>query len=420
MPKVLILGGANQHVKLVDAAHRLGYSTIVVDYLKDSPAKRKSDQSYQIDIKDIDSLVRLCTEEKINGIVAGFLDPCQLPYAQLCEATRLPCLGTVEQFRTMTNKIKFKNLCKESRVDVINSFEESEINDSFNDYPVFVKPSDSRGSRGQTVCFDKKTLLQAIRTAKEESSDGRCVIEKFMGDCDEIQVTLFLIDGRIYLERTVDSYKGSRAYSLDNVVNCSVSPSKHTRSFIINSLPSVKRMINRLGIKNGPFFMQGFVKGDRFFYFDPGLRFPGVEYEKVFTKVFDISLEEWMVYYSVNGYFPIEARFPDEAYNLSGKKAAILFPVLRPGKLYKVQGEADFRKSDMVLAYTTRYTSGDTVPHTNDVNQRYAEIDILSNNMAGVAETIESFQRQVKVIDDLNATMLFDEFDVSRFEDYEN
>ena len=41
--KILILGGANQHLKFVEAAKELGLYTIVTDYLNDSPCKKVCD-----------------------------------------------------------------------------------------------------------------------------------------------------------------------------------------------------------------------------------------------------------------------------------------------------------------------------------------------------------------------------------------
>lgn len=37
--KLLILGGAGPHVKVVESAHEMGIQTIVADYLPDSPAR---------------------------------------------------------------------------------------------------------------------------------------------------------------------------------------------------------------------------------------------------------------------------------------------------------------------------------------------------------------------------------------------
>ena len=421
MNKVLILGGANQHVKLVEAAHRLGYYAIVADYLTDSPTKRIADKAYLIDIKDIDALEKLCKDESINGVIAGFLDPCQMPYAMLCERLHLPCFGTVDQFYKLTNKVAFKEMCNQYGVGTIKTYKEEEIDDSFKDYPLFIKPTDSRGSRGQTVCRKYEDVLPAIELAKSESSDGECIIERYLGDCDEVQMTIFMVDGVPHLERTVDSYRGSAELSLEKVVNCSISPSKHTSDFMVNSYPQIVEMIKGLGIKDGPVFMQGFAKDGQFYFFDPGLRFPGVEYERIFSAVFDVSLEEWLVYYSVYGTFPVGCTFPTDAYNLNGNKAAVLFPVLLPGIVKEIQGESDFSSLPSTIAYTTRYGVGDEVPAVYNVNQRYAEIDMVSDNITSISNLIDKFQETVIIKDTKDNPMLFDAFDVSRLSSgYEN
>lgn len=421
MNKVLILGGANQHVKLVEAAHRLGYYAIVADYLNDSPAKIIADKAYLVDIKDIDSLERVCKEEGVKGVAAGFLDPCQMPYALLCERLHLPCFGSVEQFYKLTNKVAFKEMCNRYGVGTIKTYKEYDLTESFDDYPLFIKPTDSRGSRGQSVCKKYEDLQPAIELAKSESSDGECIIEQYLGDCDEVQMTIFMVNGEPHLERTVDSYRGSAKLSLEKVVNCSISPSKHTANFIANSYPQIIEMIHGLGIKNGPVFMQGFEKEGHFYFFDPGLRFPGVEYERIFTSVFNVSLEEWLVYYSVNGHFPETGVFPKKAYNLDGKKGCVLFPVLKPGIVKEIRGEKEFATLQSTIAFTTRYNVGDEVPVAYNVNQRYAEIDMMADNILGISNLIKRFQKEVIITDQQNNLMLFDAFDTSRLAlGYEN
>ena len=64
--KLLVIGGASQHCKVVEAAHELGIKVYVADYLATAPAKEIADENYLIDINDIDELVRLCKEEKIK------------------------------------------------------------------------------------------------------------------------------------------------------------------------------------------------------------------------------------------------------------------------------------------------------------------------------------------------------------------
>lgn len=226
--KILILGGANQHLKFVEAAKELGLYTIVTDYLNDSPCKKVCDEALMYNITDIDNIVKYCREHHVDGVVAGFLDPCQMPYAQICQKLNLPSTGTPEQFFTFTNKIAFKKLCRKNGVNVIPDYTVNDVDNDIVEYPVFVKPVDSRGSRGQTVCYSKEEMSEAIKFAKSQSSNGDILIEKYMGDCDEVQITCFLINGEVYLERTVDSNRGSQDLNLQKVVNCSISPSKYT------------------------------------------------------------------------------------------------------------------------------------------------------------------------------------------------
>ena len=173
-------------------------------------------------------------------------------------------------------------------------------------------------------------------------------------------------------------------------------------------------MINELGIKNGPVFMQGFVNDGHFYFFDPGLRFPGVEYEKIFSSVFNVSLEDWLVYYSIYGRFPDNVKFPRDAYDLKGCKAVVLFPVLQPGIIKDVYGETEFSSLPSIIAYTTSYGIGDVVPAAYNVNQRYAEIDMLADDINGICTLIKKFQQEVIITDVQGDKMLFDSFDTSR------
>ena len=86
MKKILILGGTAQQIKLVEAAKKMGVYTIVTDYLVDSPAKKVADEAWMLNIKDVDQIVERCKQEQVNGVICGYIDPCQRPYQQICDA----------------------------------------------------------------------------------------------------------------------------------------------------------------------------------------------------------------------------------------------------------------------------------------------------------------------------------------------
>lgn len=412
--KLLILGGANQHLKFVEAAKEMGIYTIVTDYLSNSPCKVICDEPLMLNITDIEGIVSYCKQKHVDGIIAGFLDPCQVPYAEICSVLGLPCYGTPEQVFKFTNKRAFKELCKNNGVSVIKDYTEDDYHENRIVYPVFVKPIDSRGSRGQTVCYKPEEMEAAIRFAKEQSSNGDILIEQYMGDCDEVQITNFVIDGKVYLERTVDSYRGDENKKLQKVVSCSVSPSKYTDEYLKSTHECVCRMIKDLGIKNGPIFMQGFYNKGQFYFFDPGLRFPGVEFERIYKKVWQIDLASLLIHYALTGKFPKGVSLPQDGARLKGNIGVVLFPVLRGGRIKSIAGLDEYRLKPQVVSCLTRYEDGDEIGWSYDVNQRYAEIDILGRNLPEVKNLINSFYTEVYIEDENGNSLLYDHFQTDR------
>lgn len=411
--KLLVLGGTHQQCKIVRAAKELGAYTIVTDYLADSPAKLICDKAYNYNIKDVESIVAMCKEENVDGVIAAYIDPCQRPYNQICDALNLPCYGTSEQFFKMTDKHAFKQMCFENGVGIIPEYSQEDIEMGKVEFPVFVKPVDSRGSRGQAVCYSYEELKASIECAKQESSNGDVLIEKYMGDAHEFQVTYYFVNGIPYLIRTVDSYTGSEENHLEKVVACAVSPSQYTDVYIATTHEKVVRMFQKLGIKDGPIFMQGFESQGEFYFFDPGLRFPGVDYELVYQATYDVDLMKLLVTYALTGKSP-KVTLPEDGVRLKGARAAVWFPTLKAGTVKKIKGEDSIRRDPHVISYLPRCYEGERIEWTYNVNQRFAEVDILASNTEELKNVLKNLQEKVSITDTNGNEMVFEKFDVSR------
>lgn len=411
MKKLLILAGASVHAKLVNAAREMGVYTIVTDNVPGSFSKKIADKAYDVDIYDMDGLKEICEKEEVDGVISCYIDPCQRPYNQLCDELGYYCYGNNHQFFQMTDKHAFKQMCIDNDVDVIPEYTLDNLDNV--EYPVFVKPVDSRGSRGQSVCYTREELNTAIEFAKAESSNDDIIIEKYMKGAHEFQVTYFFKNGEAYLLRTTDSYCGSEEKHLEKVVACAVSPSRFTDIYLETAHPKVVKMFKNLGLKNGPVFMQGFEDNGVFRFFDPGLRFPGVDYDLVYKKVFDVDIMKAMIMLALSGNCS-EVSIPKDGVYIQGMRAAVLFPTIKSGNITTKEGEKQIENMPEVVSYLPRWNIGDCVPWSFNVNQRSAEIDIVCKNTEELKETIKRIQDSLKIYNDDGEEMTYETFDISR------
>lgn len=413
--KLLVLGGAFQHCKVVETAKNMGITVYVTDYLKESPAKKIADVSLEYDVKDITGIVNFCKTENIDGVINTSLDPCQIPYQQICERLSIPCFGNQEQFFQLTNKCAFKKICKKYDVDTIMSYSEEDIENNSRkiQFPIVIKPEDSRGSRGQNVCFDLNSARKAIKIASQESSTGKVIIEKYMENAQDFAVAYILVNGKAHLIRTCDRYVGSVEEKLEKVAIAASSPSKITEMYMQNVNSKVAAMLEGMGLKNGPVFMQGIIDKETVRFYDPGLRFSGGEYERLFKMATGIDLIEMMIAFAITGDMKPDY-IPKNSFWLNGKRIFHLDPTLSPGVIAQIKGQDVIRKNKNVISYFERYKEGDCIPESEDVRRRYAEICLLSDSRDEEIEAIEFIQNNLHVLNENSKEMICDMFSTDK------
>jgi len=419
--KLLILGGASLHKKFVETAHELGIITIVTDNIEDSPAKQISDISYDINVTEIDKLVEMCKKEKVDAVISGYLDFCQRYYQILCEKLNLPCYGTFEQFQTLTNKEIFKRKCIECGVDIIPSYTEEMVlrNQNNNiEFPVYVKPSYSRGSRGQKICYTIEETKQAILEAKKISEDNTAIIEKYMGDKDIIQVSYMVVNEKPYLIRTTDQYNGMIEDKMDHICIAASSPSVYTDSYIEKVNPKVEKLLKSLHIKNAPFFMQGFVDGDKVRFFDPGLRFPGTEFSRLLKEITSIDTPKALIEFAFTGKMDsILENLTDKSVYMNNNIIVNLFPSIKSGKIKQITSAEEILRIEGVKYITYRRKVGDVMIFTGDVNQRIGEVNLTANSALKIKNIINEVNDKLQITDEENNNMIFSKFNIKNWKE---
>lgn len=419
--KLLILGGAYQHRKIVGAAKSLGVETYVTDYLplEESPAKQMADHDYMYNLTDYDDLVELCNREHIDGLIAPYLDVTQIPYQEMCERMGWPCFGNKEQHRILTDKKVFKKFCEEHGADVIPYYSEKDIvsNSDFVQYPVLIKPCDSRGSRGQTICYSHEEALCAIDYARSESHSGDIIVEKYMGQTNDIQLVYLVIEGEPILVRVEDRYLGQKDTGLDKLCIASVDASRLEAKYREKADAKVKEMIKAIGLKNSPVFIQAFMDGDAARLYDPGIRLPGDDYDVAYKSVTGIDIAKLLVEFALTGKMSVKIGKQIEEARIE-KATAMILPGLRPGIIKEIIGLEEIMSKPEFLEMSQAYKVGDTVELSNNVKQRFGEFVIVCENFDKLSATVDWMFKTLKVIDENGNDMLLAKFDTNLLNAY--
>lgn len=406
--KLLILAGADVHVKLVHAAKALGVYTIVTDYLEseESPAKLVADEFWMLNITEVDAIVEKCREQHVDGVLAYCIDPAQIPYQKICERLGLPCYGTKQQFEIMTDKRLFKDFCKQNGVDVVPEYSLADVENDQVKYPLLVKPSISRGSRGQTICYNKIDVSKAVRIAKEESKNGEFLIERYMVGAQDMSFAYFITDGKPYLLKLGDRYLGNIDDNLDRQQMATIMPSMHTDYVMENVNPNIEKMIQALGIKFGSVFLQGFYENGHVYMYDPGLRFPGSDYDIVTKDITHFDPMTSFVIFALTGDTTTCVGDPLKAYMYNNGACVILSLSVRAGVIKSFDGFDTIANLPYVYSSQKRRMIGGIVENTGDVRQRAAEFCVFIQNREDVPKFVHKVYDTIHILDEEGDDMI--------------
>lgn len=276
--KLLIIGATMTESDIVRYAKKKGIYTIVADYNENSPAKLVADKAVNIDALDVDALVEFCKNEKVDGVITGFVDILLRPYMDVCNRLGLPCYITEKMLSMSTNKVDFKETCEKYNVPVPRTYlmggkVGKETLESI-EYPVFVKPLDGSGSRGAGVCYNETELLERFNDAVSYSDSGNAIIEDYITG-REFLLDYIAVDGEFRLLSIFDRFMASDRGSAVNYSTISMSPSKAVDFYLENINDKVIDMFKKEGFRDGVLFMQGYYDGKRIKFFEMGCRLGG-------------------------------------------------------------------------------------------------------------------------------------------------
>lgn len=393
--RLLILGGSRISCEIVKHARQMGIVTGVTDWysLERSPAKQMADEAYYVSTSDIEAMTALIKDKRFDGVITGFTDSVLPYYAEICEKVGLPAYGTKEQFEIFIDKQKYKRIMREFDIPTIpeytidvDNFDDTTENITF---PVIVKPSESSGARGITVCYSRDELRVAIDFASQTSESREILVERYI---DEPEATIFwlFVEGKYYVSMIGNRHVKHNQEGVIPLPAGYTYPSSVQPRFLKETAPKMEKMFRSLGIKNGMMFMQSKKVGGLCLVYDIGYRLTGsLEYINL-EKMCNYDPLNMLIHFALTGNMgePNVAEKVDPYFG--GKYAYNVSLLCKPGKIAKIMGLEEIQKLPGVIQVVVAHPEGDEI--TQEMKGLLAQITV---RILGRAESVEQMRDEM-------------------------
>lgn len=412
MKKLLILGAFPQMIDIIATARGMGICVYVADQNADAPAMRFADVALPISTARVDTLASLCKSEGIDGIFTGFEDFNIHIAEELCRRTSLPFYATREQLETITSKVAFKDACRRHGVRVI---EEYTLEEALAEgkYPYIVKPADSYGSRGITVCHHENELRDGYEKARLSSRTASVIIERFLDTDHGCELFYTLVNGHIHLTVSADRYTVRDGDTTVPLPVAEVFPSRH-RDALVKALDApIRRMLTEMGLRDGLVLVQALYDErdgeEAFFVYEMAYRLTGEQHYRLFERQNGVRLGEMMIRLALGEDISSfdTPLLDDTAWT---RPAINLAMILKEGTLRTLSGLEQVFRLDEVLYYNLTHKAGDRIFASGDYSHMLIRLGMVGEDYEALKSAVRRAGELVRAEDEDGRDLL-----VSRF-----
>ncbi len=412
MKKLLILGGFPQMIDIAMTAKSMGIFVLIADREPTSPAKRFANRAVDISTDHIDDLAALCRAEGIDGVFTGFEDFNIHIARELCTRLNLPFYATEEQLAIVTDKLCFKDACRRYGVPVIEQYT-YETAQAEENYPYIVKPSDSYGSRGITVCQWEEELHRGYKIAIAASPSGSAVIERFIDYDHGTELFYTVVNGHIHLTATADRYTVKNGITTVPLPVAEVFPSRHEQDMKTRLDPAIRKMIEGLNIQNGPILIQALFDGHDYYIYEMAYRLTGEQHYRLIEKQHGIHLGKMMIRLALGediGEYDTPLLDID-AFRYPSVNLAV---ILKPGTIARIEGLQKVYQIDEVISYNLTHAERDVIQASGNYSHMLIRINMVAKTYEKLRTAVHNAGTYIKVTDEDGKDMLVTWFELPR------
>ena len=182
--KVLVTGGAVGDLPVIRELKRKGHFVITSGSDIRGIGHAESDAYRPCDYTNVEGLVRLSIDERVDAIIPSAHDLAAIAAARVAKLLNFPGYDSPEISEMIHNKNSLRFSLKECGIPqpnfkVISS--ECDLEQSRElQFPVIVKPVDLTGGNGISICEDFDSVRRAFLYARNLSKVQKVIIEEFI------------------------------------------------------------------------------------------------------------------------------------------------------------------------------------------------------------------------------------------------
>lgn len=184
--KLMLLGGSAQQIVAIETAKKLGYETVLCDYLPDNPGQWHAHRFYQVSTTDKQAVLAVARKEQIDGILAYASDPAAPTAAYVAQELGLPG-SPYDSVDILCSKDRFRSFLAEHGFCTPKAKGYGDLEQAYADLeaamfklPVIVKPVDSSGSKGVSQINALEDAKPILSYAMSFSREKRIIIEEYV------------------------------------------------------------------------------------------------------------------------------------------------------------------------------------------------------------------------------------------------
>lgn len=397
MKKILLLGGSLQQIVAIETAKKLGYYTIVCDYLPDNPGQKYADKFYLESTTDKEAILKIAQNEKIDGIVAYASDPAAPTAAFVAEKLGLPT-SPYKSVEILSNKDLFRKFLLDNGFNcpkMISVLNYDELLEKIKElkFPVIIKPVDSSGSKGIKKLIDMENLQYFYEKALKFSRNKRVIVEEAV---ETVGFPLagdgFSVNGKLVFWAFSDDHFD---YNSNNPLApiAETYPCIQPLSLQKKVVNEIQRLLSLLKMKTGAYnFEVRIDKNEKIYLMEVGPR-NGGNGIPIITK-YATGVD--MLKYTIEGAMGKDCSSLQQE-EVKGFWSTYMVHSNKSGILKEIIISEDYKKENLI-SFESNYQKGDNIPVFDGANGTIGTILSKYSSYTEMMEKIYNFEKYVKII----------------------